>query len=76
MFNLFMSDIPEPRQNTGTNLVVYADDVTLTISHEKIHTAETAAQVYLDEILQWLKDNNLILADKTQATLFTPDPYE
>ena len=51
LFNLFMADIPEPRQNTGTDLVVYADDVTLTISHEKIHTAETAAQAYLDEIL-------------------------
>ena len=76
LFNLFMADMPEPNPAQGIWLVVYADDVTLVITHEQINVAKERAQQYLDNIIQWLKNNDLILADKTQATLFTPHPAE
>ena len=38
--------------------------------------SQARVQAYLDRVIQWLYNNNLILADKTQATLFTPDPAE
>ena len=76
LFNLFMSNMPEPPEGSGLELVVYADDVTLLATHENITVAEEIAQPYLDTALQWMKDNDLILADKTQATLFTSDPAQ
>ena len=75
-FNLFMADIPAPDKEKGQDLSTYADDVTLLASHEKLEIVEQNAQLYLDVIIQWLRDNNLILADKTQATVFSPDPAE
>ncbi|MEL7523123.1 MAG: hypothetical protein AAGJ80_16170, partial [Cyanobacteria bacterium J06553_1] len=68
--------MPEPDKEKGMELDVYADDVTLLSTHEKVKAAETNAQQYLNQVIKWMKDNNLILADKTQATLFTPDPAE
>lgn len=76
LFNLFMSDIPEPDETKGLDLSVYADDVTMTSTHHRVDIAECNAQEYLDQIIKWLDDNNLILADKTQATLLTPDSAE
>ena len=54
LFNIFMSDMPQPDPELGIHLVVYADDVTLIISHEKITVIEQKAQQYLDQITQWL----------------------
>ena len=71
-----MSDMPEPNPEQGNTLIVYADDITLLSQHEKVEAAEQSAQQYLDQILIWMKENNLILADKTQATLFTTHPHE
>ena len=71
-----MADIPAPDKEKGQDLSTYADDVTLLASHEKLEIAEQNAQLYLDVVIQWLRDNNLILADKTQATVFSPDPAE
>ena len=76
LFNLFMADMPEPDTEKGQGLDVYADDVTLLSSHEKTKTAIANAQQYLDLIIAWMDENNLILADKTQAALLTPDPAE
>ena len=76
MFNLYMSDIPEPNSENGTGLVVYADDVTLTSTHVVVKVAEHNAQEYLNRIIEWMDINKLLLADKTQASLFTPDPAE
>ena len=68
--------MPEPDRSKGLELDVYADDVTLSSSHEKVKTAETHAQTYLDETVGWIDENKLLLADKTQASLLTPDPAE
>ena len=45
-------------------------------SHEKVAVAEKIAQNYINRVLIWMDENNLLLADKTQATLFSPDPAE
>ena len=76
LFNLFMADILEPNKEKGQDLSTYADDVTLLASHEKLKVAEENAQQYLNIVILWMRDNNLILTDKTQASVFTPDPAE
>ena len=76
LFNLYMADMPEPDKEKGQGLVVYADDVNMTSTHEKVKIAERNAQIYLNKIVDWIKENKLLLADKTQVTLFTPDPAE
>ena len=43
---------------------------------EKVTVAETNAQTYLDKVITWMDANYLLLADKTQAVIFTPDPAE
>ena len=69
-----MSDIPTPPPHT--NIVTYADDITILTSHTNPQTAQTV-QPYLDQIHTWTQDNQLTLnASKTTATLFTPDPAE
>ncbi|MEL6804603.1 MAG: hypothetical protein AAFO91_12575, partial [Bacteroidota bacterium] len=76
LFNLYLSDIPVPT-NPRIHLTGYEDDYTITESHPNYRTAETILQPYLNTITTWAKDNNLKLnANKTQATLFTPDPAE
>ena len=75
LFNIYTSDIPEPPPNTSA--VLYADDITLTSTHQNIQTAKDNIQPYLQEIKDWTSENNLTLnADKTTTTLFTPDPAE
>ena len=64
-----MGGPPPPPPGSDIIIVVYADDVTLLISHEKVSVAEREAQRYLDTVIQWLKENELVLADKTQAIL-------
>ena len=71
-----MADMPEPDKNKGDDLCVYADDVPLMAQDEKIHIAEQNAQTYLDKTIDWIDKNNLLLADKTQAAILTPDPAE
>ena len=44
---------------------------------KKIKEAENRLQPYLNDIFNWTQDNDLQLnADKSTATLFTPDPAE
>ena len=58
-------------------LTTYADDITITSTHNDINIAKTIIKSYLLEIHTWTQTNNLILnPDKTTCTLFTPDPAE
>ena len=59
------------------NLTGYADDLNITATHTNYRTAETIIQSYLNSITTCATQNNLILnTNKTQTTLFTPDPAE
>ena len=76
LFNLYLSDIPTPTDPL-INITGYADDITISASHPNYRTAETILQPYLNSITNWATHNNLILnTNKTQTTLFTPDPAE
>ena len=76
LFNLYLSDIPTPH-NPIIHLTGYADDITITATHPNYRTAERTLQPYLNTISTWAKNNNLKLnANKTQATLFSPDHAE
>ena len=60
----------------GNDLALYADDITLECAHTLITTVERNIQKYLDQVIEWMDDNNLLLADKMLAALFSPDPAE
>ena len=68
--------MPEPTEEKSQGLDVYAEDVTLMSSHTKTKIAIKNAQQYLDVMIAWMEKHNLILADKTQATLLTTDQAE
>ena len=50
---------------------------TITAPHADINTAKVNIQPYLQDILKWTNDNDLLLyTDKMTCTLLTPDPAE
>ena len=75
LFNVYTSDTPTP--HAPVKLTTYADDITITSTHNDINIAKANIQSYLHEIHLWTQTKNLILnQDKTTYTLFTPDPAE
>ena len=76
LFNIYISDIPFLKISS-LNLIVYADDITITSSHPNINTATQNLLLYLHEIHTWAHNNNQqINPTKTTSTLMTPDPSE
>ena len=75
LFNIYTSDIPTPPNQV--QIESYADDINILSSHNTIKEAENRLQPYLHDIFNWTQENDLQLnADKSTATLFTPDPAE
>ena len=73
LFNIYTSDLPPP----SAQVMVYADDITITSTHTSTSAAKKYIQPYLHKVFAWTKQNNLLLnPDKTTCTLFTPDPAE
>ena len=69
LFNIYTSDTPTSQ--APVKLTTYADDITITSTHNDI--AKANIQSYLHEIHTWTRTNNLILnPDKRTCTLFTP----
>ena len=57
--------------------MAYVDDITITSTHTRMSTAKIYIQAYLHKKNSWTKQNSLTLnPDKTNFTLFTPDPAE
>ena len=76
LFNIYTSDIPQPTSK-HIDMQLYADDITITSTHQHIQTAADNLQPFLDDIAQWTKDNNLqINPSKTQLSLSSPDSKE
>ena len=76
LVNIYMSDIPLPKNNS-VNIIVYADDITITSSHSNTNKAIPNLLPYLYEIHTWAHNNNLqINSTKTTTTLMTLDPSE
>ena len=75
LFNIYTADIPPPR--APVQIMVYADDITITYTHTSTSAVKNYVQPYLHKVFVWTKQNNLTLnPDKTTCTLFTPDPAE
>ena len=75
LFNIYTADIPPPR--APVQVMVYADDITITSTHTSTSAAKKYIQPYLHKVFAWTKQNNLTLTpDKTTCTLFTPNPTE
>ena len=75
LFNIYTADIPPPR--APVQVMVYADDITITSAHTSTSAAKKYIQPFLHKVFSWTKQNNLTLnPDKTTCTLFTPDPAE
>ena len=69
------ADIPTP--TAPVQVILYADDITITSTHTSMSVARKYMQPYLHKVYDWTKHNNLIInPDKTTCTLFTPDPAE
>ena len=72
LYNIYTSDLPQP--SAPVQVMAYADDITITSTHTNTSSAKKYIQPYLQKVVAWTKQNNLILnPDKTTCTLFTPD---
>ena len=75
LFNIHPADIPTP--TAPVQVMLYADDITITSTHTSMNAARKYIQPYLHKVYDWTQHNNLIInPDKTTCTLFTPDPAE
>ena len=75
LFNIHTADTPTP--TAPVQVMLYADDITITSTHTSMSAARKYIQPYLHKVYDWTQHNNLIInPDKTTCTLFTPDPAE
>ena len=75
LFNTYTADIPTT--TAPVQVMLYADDITITSTHTSMSAARKYIQPYLHKVYDWTQHNNLIInADKTTCTLFTSDPAE
>ena len=73
LFNIYTSDIPLPPDSV--QLATYADDIPIPAPDTDLNIAKANIQPYLQDILKWTKDNDLLLnTAKMTCTLLTPDP--
>jgi Reverse transcriptase (RNA-dependent DNA polymerase) len=69
LFNIYINDIVDTV--TEGNIVLFADDATLSISNESIAELEVVTHIQLNNVVQWLKQNSLIINDsKTKFMLY------
>ena len=65
LFKIYTSDLPRP--SAPVQVMVYADDITITSTH----TSTCTAKKYIQPYIKFLPEQN-----KTTGTLVTPDPAE
>ena len=56
LFNIYTADIPPPR--APVQVMVYADDITITSTHTSTSAAKKYIQPYLHTVFVWTKQNN------------------
>ena len=57
LFNIYTADIPPPR--APVQVMVYADDITITSTHTSTSASKKYTQPYLHKVFAWTKQNNL-----------------
>ena len=56
LFNIYTSDLPPP----SAPVQAYADDITITFTHTSTSVAKKYIQPYVQKVVAWTKQNNLI----------------
>ena len=75
LFNFHTADTPTP--TAPVQVMLYADNITITSTHTSMSAAIKYIQPYLHKVYAWTQHNNLIInPDKTTCILFIPDPAE
>ena len=70
LFNIYIDDTPPTPRNI--NIMSYADDFTITSTHNEIPTATAKLQSYLNTLQTWFNTNRLKVAPtKSTITLLT-----
>jgi hypothetical protein len=76
LFSFYIADLPEPDPESGLQVVVYADDITI-FGTGKIDEVTNALNEYLPRLHAYLQSLALhISAEKSTVTLLTPDSHE
>jgi Reverse transcriptase (RNA-dependent DNA polymerase) len=69
LFNIYINDIVDII--TEGNIVLFADDSTLSISNDNISELEVVTHIQLNNVVQWLKQNSLIINElKTKYMIY------
>ena len=69
LFNIYIHDTPTP---ANVNIMSYADDFTITSTHNDIPTTTAQLQSYLNTLQTWFNTNRLKVAPtKSTITLLT-----
>ena len=69
LFNIMISDIPH---QVGIKYYIYADDISITCSHENPTEAKQVLENYIEKLLKWTEDWGLIFNPlKTYLMVFT-----
>ena len=66
LFNIYMHDTPPTPANV--NIISYADDFTITSTHNDIPTAAAQLQSYLNTLQTWF-DTNRLKMEPTKSTI-------
>lgn len=75
LFNMSVSDIPQPEIGSRVNLSQFADDIATWTSANSVKLARIELQSYNDKIMLWCKKWRIKLSSpKTQVILFTREP--
>ena len=71
LFLIYICDLPNPA-STGTKILLYADDASITVTSPNLETFETKIDNIFGDINNWFKANQLILNyNKTNYLQFT-----
>ena len=74
LFLVYINDLPNVSQFLSS--ILFADDTTLSASHEDFNTLRTTTDNELTKILDWTVANRLTInVEKTEAILFTNRPH-
>ena len=70
LFNIHTADIPTP--TAPVQVMLYADDITITSTHTSMSAARKYIQPYLHKVYNWTQHNNLIISKKKTLALCSP----
>ena len=74
LFNYYLADFPRPPPNI--KLIKYADDITIYTSGPAVADLISDLNIYLSQVLNYIKKQLTVSTAKSIITLFTPDTHE